>query len=114
MRKISDSSPMLLIPRTAFLTSPHPRGKLHHQFRGRIPMAQETSHFACPACGGKKAWKPQLAGKRAKCSCRQVITVPAQAPGQPEAVTPSAPDPPPSAVPARLEEPFTEASVASA
>jgi hypothetical protein len=71
---------------------------------------QETSHFACPSCGGKKVWKPQLAGKRAKCSCGQVITVPAQAPGQREAVTPSAP----AHAPASFEEAFNEASVASA
>src|SRR3977135_2812400 len=71
---------------------------------------QETSHFACPSCGGKKVWKPQLAGKRAKCSCGQVITVPAQAPGQREEVAPSAPAPAPSAVPASFEEAFREAS----
>jgi len=32
--------------------------------------------FACPSCGKKYAWKPQLAGKRAKCTCGATITVP--------------------------------------
>src|SRR5436305_592896 len=46
-------------------------------------MASEAAaaHFTCPNCGGKKLWKPQLAGRRAKCGCGQVITVPLQPPG---------------------------------
>jgi hypothetical protein len=35
--------------------------------------------FACGACGKRYAWKPQLAGKRAKCACGAAMTVPAAA-----------------------------------
>src|SRR5258706_4174899 len=68
-------------------------------------MAQETLHFAWPSCGGKKVWKPQLAGKRAKCSCGQIVTVPAEPPGSVAA---------PAHVPASFEEAFNEASAAPA
>ena len=40
-------------------------------------MAQ-PQQFSCDACGRTYAWKPQLAGKRAKCKCGQAINVPAQ------------------------------------
>lgn len=36
--------------------------------------------FSCGACGKQFTWKPQLAGKRAKCTCGEVVVVPAQAP----------------------------------
>ena len=43
-------------------------------------MAVATSgRFACEACGKSFAWKAALAGKKAKCSCGTVMTVP-QAP----------------------------------
>src|SRR4051794_17044280 len=32
--------------------------------------------FSCDACGKRYAWKPQLAGKRAKCGCGAQIVVP--------------------------------------
>jgi hypothetical protein len=68
-------------------------------------MAQETLHFACPGCGGKKVWKPQLAGKRAKCSCGHVVTVPAEPPGAVVA---------PAHAPASFEEALNEAAAAPA
>jgi hypothetical protein len=38
----------------------------------------------CPSCGKQFRWKPELAGKRAKCKCGGVIAIPAQpAPAQP-------------------------------
>jgi hypothetical protein len=37
--------------------------------------------FACEHCGKRHTWKPQLAGKRAKCTCGATIIVPASAPG---------------------------------
>ena len=37
--------------------------------------------FACDACGKRYAWKPQLAGKKAKCACGAMMVVPqAEAP----------------------------------
>src|SRR5215210_2696132 len=32
--------------------------------------------FACDACGKRYTWKPQLAGRRAKCACGARIVVP--------------------------------------
>src|SRR5258706_11522950 len=34
--------------------------------------------FSCDACGKQYPWKPELAGKRAKCKCGAVLSVPAQ------------------------------------
>src|SRR6185436_867257 len=36
--------------------------------------------FACESCGKQYPWKPELAGKKAKCKCGSVISIPAQAP----------------------------------
>ena len=55
------------------------------------------------ACGKQYAWKPELAGKRAKCKCGNVVSFPAQRPGEDEAPEgfgdmdeiPMAPPPPP-------------------
>ena len=38
----------------------------------------------CPQCGKKYRWKPQLAGKKVRCKCSAVITVPAQLPAAEE------------------------------
>src|SRR5688500_20128061 len=35
------------------------------------------THFNCDHCGKRYAWKPELAGKKAKCACGQTLTVPA-------------------------------------
>jgi hypothetical protein len=32
--------------------------------------------FTCPACGKHFAWKPEIAGKKAKCSCGSAVEVP--------------------------------------
>jgi hypothetical protein len=32
--------------------------------------------FSCPACGKQYAWKPQLAGKKAKCACGAMLVIP--------------------------------------
>ena len=34
--------------------------------------------FSCPSCGRQFTWKPELAGKGAKCKCGATIKVPAQ------------------------------------
>jgi hypothetical protein len=41
--------------------------------------------FACPACGKRYAWKAQLAGKKAKCSCGAAVLVPRGAQPEPAA-----------------------------
>jgi hypothetical protein len=41
--------------------------------------------FACAACGREFRWKPELAGKKAKCKCGAMVTVPT-APPAPAAV----------------------------
>lgn len=46
-------------------------------------MTEETAaeeKFACPSCGRKFAWRPQIAGKAAKCKCGSAVQVPAEAP----------------------------------
>ena len=50
-------------------------------------MSSDTPYFSCPACRGRRLWKPKLAGKRAKCTCGHVLIVPAQPLGQPAAPT---------------------------
>ncbi len=42
-------------------------------------MAQPT--FSCASCGKTHSWKPELAGRKARCKCGSVVTVPAAAPG---------------------------------
>ncbi len=36
----------------------------------------ETSQFSCEGCGKSYRWKPELSGRRVKCKCGQVMTVP--------------------------------------
>ena len=45
-------------------------------------MAVTTTEpkFNCSTCGKEYRWKPELAGKKAKCKCGNVIAVPAKAP----------------------------------
>ena len=66
----------------------------------------EGSRFSCPACGRSFRWKPELAGKRAKCKCGATIDVPRADPGAARAAAPSKPaagakpPPPPKRAPA--------------
>lgn len=39
--------------------------------------------FACPSCKKEYTWKPELAGKKAKCKCGTVIDIPAAPPPPP-------------------------------
>jgi hypothetical protein len=39
--------------------------------------------FACPTCKKEYTWKPELAGKKAKCKCGTVIDIPAAPPPPP-------------------------------
>ena len=43
-------------------------------------MSETPARFECDHCGKRHTWKPQLAGKRAKCSCGMTITIPATPP----------------------------------
>jgi DNA-directed RNA polymerase subunit RPC12/RpoP len=54
-------------------------------------MAEATTSaakFGCPSCGRQFTWKPELAGKAAKCKCGATISVPAKP--QPPASAPGA------------------------
>lgn len=42
------------------------------------------AQFACETCGKLYAWKPALAGKKARCKCGALILVPVAAPGSEE------------------------------
>jgi hypothetical protein len=46
-----------------------------------MSSAAKRLHFACPSCGSKKLWKPEIAGKTARCGCGHVLTVPKEPPG---------------------------------
>jgi hypothetical protein len=58
-------------------------------------MASTDPKFACPACGKQYKWKPEMAGRTAKCACGAKLTVPATAPVAASAPS-SAPAPAPS------------------
>jgi hypothetical protein len=45
-----------------------------------MPVTSTEPKFTCAACGKDYRWKPELAGKKAKCKCGAVIAVPSQAP----------------------------------
>src|SRR5262249_42975164 len=60
-------------------------------------MAEATqAKFACPGCGTRYTWKPEIAGKKVKCRCGQVMNAPATEPGS-TTPKPVAPDPKPAA-----------------
>src|SRR5437870_12280316 len=40
----------------------------------------ENGRFTCDGCGKSYRWKPELAGKKAKCKCGTTMTVPAEDP----------------------------------
>lgn len=45
-----------------------------------MPATTTEPRFVCSSCGKDYRWKPELAGKKAKCKCGNVITVPAKPP----------------------------------
>src|SRR5438552_1945736 len=67
----SDATQRLVASRALSVESPPSR-------KGTMAVAT-SGRFACEACGKSFAWKAALAGKKAKCSCGTVMTVP-QAP----------------------------------
>lgn len=77
----------------------------------------EPSKFACPSCGREFRWKPEIAGKMAKCKCGATVQVPATEPAltaaapraaAPSAVAPKAVAPPPPPPPPPAEESFDD------
>jgi hypothetical protein len=48
-----------------------------------------SSRFSCAACGRSFQWKPELAGKRAKCKCGAAVEIPKVDPD--EALRPAPP-----------------------
>ena len=44
----------------------------------------QIQNFHCIGCNKSYRWKPELAGKKAKCKCGQVMEVPAEPPQPPE------------------------------
>jgi DNA-directed RNA polymerase subunit RPC12/RpoP len=57
--------------------------------------------FACPSCGKQYKWKPEMAGRSAKCPCGAKLVVPATAPAAPAPPAKTAT----SAIPLSVEEP---------
>lgn len=43
-------------------------------------MQSAEPKFSCPACGKRYRWKPEMAGRSAKCACGGKLVVPAQQP----------------------------------
>ena len=41
-----------------------------------------AGQFSCDACGKSYRWKPELAGRKAKCKCGAVMHCPATEPGK--------------------------------
>jgi hypothetical protein len=41
-----------------------------------------TARFPCPACGKSYRWKPELAGRKVKCTCGHVMIAPKDTSGQ--------------------------------
>ena len=87
-------------------------------------MAADDPKFTCTGCGKEYRWKPELAGRKAKCACGATLVVPTERPGNgasPAAQPPSvsvhapaaavAPPPVPPAKPAEAK-PSVAASAA--
>jgi hypothetical protein len=43
-------------------------------------MSSNSPKFTCASCGKEFRWKPEIAGRKAKCKCGQTLTVPATPP----------------------------------
>lgn len=61
-------------------------------------MSTETT-FTCGGCSKSYKWKPELAGKKVRCKCGQVIEVPQAAPAEDADLYDLAPDPTPAKPP---------------
>src|SRR5436190_22858113 len=77
--------------------------------------------IVCPSCGKRYSWKAELAGRKIKCKCGQVTTVPAGAPEAPIAEDsydladePATITPPKSSKPVMAAAPNSSAAVPAA
>src|SRR5947207_5517475 len=56
-----------------------------------------AGHYGCESCGKSYRWKPELAGRKAKCKCGAVLVCPQTEPGAVEdELFDLAPDPTPA------------------
>jgi hypothetical protein len=67
----------------------------------------ETDRFSCEACGKTYRWKEELAGRRVKCKCGQVMTAPLVG-APPDDLYEMAPEP---EKPRPLHQPLTAAAI---
>src|SRR4051794_30652218 len=51
-------------------------------FWEEITMSANDGKFPCSACQRRYTWKPELAGKRVKCKCGEVMRVPQRSPAE--------------------------------
>src|SRR5688572_5878478 len=65
-------------------------------------MAADDPKFTCTACGKEYRWKPELAGRKAKCGCGAALVVPAERPAGKVAPVENPAAPAPSAAAAPL------------
>jgi DNA-directed RNA polymerase subunit RPC12/RpoP len=79
-------------------------------------MAADDPKFICTACGKEYRWKPELAGRKAKCGCGASIVVPAERPATGGGAPAAKPAGPPAAAPAptRVFAPTAETIAAPA
>src|SRR4051812_19404291 len=68
-----------------------------------MPVTTTEPKFNCSTCGKEYRWKPELAGKKAKCKCGSVIAIPTKAPGAAAAKAASRPAPKPAEQEADLD-----------
>ena len=70
--------------------------------------SSDGPRFSCPSCGKSFRWKPEFAGRSAKCACGAKLVVPAEAPPTsgaadiPLAPEPKPPEPKPPALTQRV------------
>ena len=63
---------------------------------------KSAATFGCTACGKQYGWKQELAGRKVRCKCGEVMVAPSEPPSAPEADTYGfADDPPATTKPAR-------------
>jgi hypothetical protein len=63
----------------------------HRNWEDMFMSTVSIPQFACPSCDRKNVWKPAIAGKRAKCACGNVISVPSFAPTTVASAAPATP-----------------------
>jgi hypothetical protein len=76
--------------------------------------SSDGPRFSCPACGKSYRWKPEFAGRGAKCACGAKLVVPTEAPAAAAAAaTSAAADEPAAQRVGEMKCPSCSASLAS-